>query len=151
MNRKSRRMAASVLALSLLLVPSAVLAQSSDESVATARQAAVRSAQIANETALAARSGDGKKSGLEKAAQAVQAAAERGNGNGRALGRGHAAKVLAALAAGESPAGLGAEHGKAVSAAAKGLVKVAGEKGNKGNGNGWGKGGNPNKGSGGDS
>lgn len=149
MNGKTRRIGIIALAIGVLLAPTAVLAQDGDQVIATARQAAVRSAHIASETALAARSGEGKKSGLEKAARAVKAAEERGNGNGRALGRGNAAKVLAALAAGESPAGIGKEHGKAVSAAAKGLAKVAGEQGN--NGNGWGKGGNPTKGSGDDS
>ncbi len=144
MTQSAKRLATLLMSAALVAGPSVALAQEGADLVGTARAAAVRSAQIANETALAARSGEGKKNGLDRAAQAVEAAEDRGNGNGRALGRGNAAKVLAALAAGESPSGIGKEHGKAVSAAARGLSKVAGEKSN--NGNGWGKGGNPNKG-----
>jgi hypothetical protein len=144
MTRSTKRIGTLLLSVTLIAAPSAVLAQEGVDLVGTARAAAVRSAQIANETARAAQSGEGKKSGLERAAQAVKAAEDRENGDGRALGRGNAAKVLAALAAGESPSGIGKEHGKAVSAAARGLSKVAGEKTN--NGNGWGKGGDPNKG-----
>jgi hypothetical protein len=144
MAQNTKRIATLLMSAVLVAAPSVALAQEGADLVGTARAAAVRSAQIANETALAAQSGEGKKRGLERAAQAVKAAEDRGNGNGRALGRGNAAKVLAALAAGESPSGIGKEHGKAVSAAARGLSKVAGEKSN--NGNGWGKGGNPNKG-----
>ncbi len=144
MTQSTKRIATLLMSAALVAAPSVALAQEGAELVGIARAAAVRSAHIANETALAAQSGEGKKRGLERAAQAVEAAEDRGNGNGRALGRGNAAKVLAALAAGESPSGIGKEHGKAVSAAARGLSKVAGEKSN--NGNGWGKGGNPNKG-----
>ena len=57
----------------------------------------------------------GKARGLERAAEAIAAGLERGNGNGNAFGRGHAADVLAALLAGESPSELGGKHGKAVS------------------------------------
>ena len=144
MNRRIKHSFTLLLSALLVMAPSVVFAQEGADLVGTARAAAVRSAQIANEMALAAQSGEGKQSGLEKAAQAVKAAEDRGNGNGRALGRGNAAKVLAALAAGESPSGIRKEHGKAVSAAARGLSKVAGEKSN--NGNSWGKGGNPNQG-----
>lgn len=144
MDRRIKQSLTLLLSALLVMAPSVAFAQEGADLVGIARAAAARSAQIANETALAAQSGEGKRSGLEKAAQAVKAAEDRGNGNGRALGRGNAAKVLAALAAGESPSGIGKEHGEAVSAAARGLSTVAGEKSN--NGNGWGRGGNPNKG-----
>lgn len=144
MHRSIKHIGTLSLSAFLIAAPSVALADDYADLVGLARAAAVRSAQIANETAQAAQSGQGKESGLEQAAKAVKAAEERGNGNGRALGRGNAAKVLAALAAGESPSGIGKEHGKAVSAAARGLSKVAGEETK--NGNGWGRGGNPNKG-----
>ena len=144
MQRILRRVGVLGFSASLILVPSIAVADDYSGLVGLAKAAAVRSAHIANETALAAQSGEGKQHGLEEAAQAVKAAEDRGNGNGRALGRGNAAKVLAALSAGESPSGIGKEHGQAVSAAARGLSKVAGEKSN--NGNSWGKGGNPNQG-----
>lgn len=144
MNRRTKLTGTVLLSAALVLAPSVALADDNDGLVGLAKAAAVRSALIANETAQAAQSGEGKQSGLEKAAKAIKAAEGRGNGIGRGLGRGNAAKVLAALAAGESPSGLGEEHGKAVSAAARGLTEIAGEKTN--NGNGWGKGGNPNKG-----
>ena len=63
-----------------------------------------------------------KTTGLARAAEVSNSwrftgADKPGNGNGRALGAGHANAVHEALAAGQSPASLNS-HGKAVSAAA---------------------------------
>ena len=55
---------------------------------------------------------------LKNAEQALQKALDRLSEEG-AGGNGVAAKVLTALLAGESPAGIGAEHGKEMAAAAK--------------------------------
>lgn len=150
MRKAATRIVTMSVTILMVLAPGAAFAQDGGDLVGLAKAEAIRSARIANETAMAVQSGSGKADGLERAIQAVQAAEDRGSGNGRALGRGNAANVLAALAAGESPAGIGREHGKAVSAAARGLSNLAGEKGTNGNGNGWGKGGNPNKGDTGD-
>ena len=81
-------------ALTLLLAPTAALAQDAPGAVGQAKAEAAKAAHTANETAVAAQSGEGKAEGLAKASAAVEAAIARGNGNGKALGRGNAVNVL---------------------------------------------------------
>lgn len=74
-----------------------------------------RALQVASSTLENATGGapDHVVEGRERAKAAIDAALARGNGNGNAFGRGHAADVLAILAAGGSPSEL-SSHGEAV-------------------------------------
>lgn len=65
----------------------------------------------------------GHATGLARAQEMI--AAHATNGNGKGLGRGHSADVIAALLGGENPSGL-AGHGREVSAVAKATAALAG-------------------------
>lgn len=112
--------------LGLLLTPVAAAAPPQDI-LEQARAGVARGRAAVNEA-----HADGEKAvGLERAAAAIEAAAQRkadraGDefpGNGRALGRGRSAAVHAYLADGLSPSDL-PSHGEAVSALARALERL---------------------------
>lgn len=130
MNRTSR-IAALGMTAALVLAP-VVIARASDdqglpdrvlqaahEAVAVSRGLAVELAVVAaggpGETGVPAHAQGkpGHATGLARAREAIGLAAGRGNGNGHAFGRGHAAEVHAQLLAGGSPSDL-PSHGEKV-------------------------------------
>jgi hypothetical protein len=136
------RIAVPILAASLLgvlLAPVAVAAPPA-EVLERARQG-VALGRAAVEDVRSASPGDDKATGLERATAAIDAAAARKAertgqdfpGNGRALGRGHAAAVHEYLARGLSPSEL-LPHGDTVSSLARALEQLRGDHPGRGQG-----------------
>lgn len=135
MNRKRRMIlltAGSVLAMSVLAPVAG--ATPPDHVLVRAREAVAIGQEKAMGMALEAPGQENRAKGLERAAVALAAAAERAAeraegatpGNGNAFGKGHAAEVHAILLAGGSPSDL-PSHGEAVSGLAKAFGKVKGD------------------------
>ena len=137
-----RRVAALALAgaVVMALIAPAALATPPDHVLDRAREAVAEGRQ-AVEQIEEGPSTEEKATGLDRAAEAIEAAAARKAdreatefpGNGRALGRGHSAEVHAILAAGGSPSEL-PSHGETVSGMAKAFDKLKADHPGRGQG-----------------
>jgi hypothetical protein len=131
--KRTFRISALAMAVGLVLAPVAIarasdrqgppehLLQAAHAAIAKSRGLAVELAALAagrpGETGVPdhAQGKPEHATGLARAQEAIEAAAGRGNGNGHAFGRGHAAEVHAQLLAGGSPSDL-PSHGARVRA-----------------------------------
>jgi hypothetical protein len=131
---------ATATAVGVALVVPGALATPPEHVLERARQAVTEGKQVAEQLENGA-ADEERATGLDRAAEAIEAAAARkaerdGSdfpGNGRALGRGHSTDVHAILAAGGSPSDL-PPHGKTVSTLAKAFETVKADHPGRGHG-----------------
>lgn len=109
-----KRFAVVAAAVGVLLASALPAAGAPDHATGLERAREVAARGVETAEGLTNGPGSEAAAGLERAAEAIAAALARGNGNGNAFGRGHAAAVIEILSGGGSPSELAGEHGAAV-------------------------------------